>query len=97
MNEAITRSLMPGGTGTLFRLTCNDCRSWCWEGQQIRHSKRCDTPNAQWAESAPDATIERHAGKYSKESPGSGLTSEELISDVRRGYLSQSDAMNTDF
>lgn len=29
------------------RWVCVDCSAWAHAGQKIRHSKRCDTPNAQ--------------------------------------------------
>ncbi len=62
---------------------------------------RCQTPDAQYgpfmAPAPVVAEIPNPAGKYSKESPGSGLANEELRDAVQRGYLSQSDAMNTDY
>jgi hypothetical protein len=99
---AITKSTTSYDNGnSLNRLTCDDCRAWCWEGQQIRHSKRCDTPNAQWAEPAvahqASATTAHKPGAFSQDSPASGLTKDEINEALYRREISQSDAMNTDF
>ena len=86
---------------------CESCGEWQYTNVRklgkIGHSRmRCQTPDAQYgqfmtAPIAPATEVINPAGKYSKESPGSGLTSEELRDAVQRGYLTQSDAMNTDY
>lgn len=78
------------------RATCTDCGRWEYlsKGGQIRHSTRCDFPKAQYqvvATEAPKARIDNRLRS------GNGLSSDELLEAVQKGYLSQSDAMNTDF
>lgn len=101
----ITKSTVTYDNGnSLIRLTCDDCHAWCWEGQRIRHSKRCDTPNAQWIEPA-EATVPPAAKPadvhkpraFSQDSPASGLTTDEINDALYRREISWSDAMNTDF
>lgn len=78
------------------RIACTECDRWIHKGsdKQIVHSSRCDSKAQQ---SAPVETVERFAGRYSQEAPGSGLSTDELRSDFQRGYITMSDAMNTDF
>jgi hypothetical protein len=84
------------------RVVCRDCKAWehyTANTKTIRHSRRCDTPHAQvqFVAEATDTKAFAKPGQFSKESPGSGLTSDELYDAYKRGLISQSDAMNTDF
>lgn len=73
------------------RLTCNDCRSWCWEGERIRHSKRCDTPHAQIVEtSAPAPALD-----WGKRQPGEDRD-DWIERAYRLGDISMDEAMNQD-
>ncbi len=79
------------------RICCTECDRWSHKGsgKSIVHSSRCDS-KPQPCTANPE-TLTRNAGRYSQDSPGSGLTTEELRNDVQRGYLTVGDAMNTDF
>lgn len=93
MAEQIIKSEVAGSTGSSVRFTCADCKAWAWEGQRIRHSSRCDTPNVQpGIESSP----------VIKEPSPFALQPSEDIYDrnyrlVKQGHMTQSDAMNTDY
>ena len=80
------------------RICCSDCGRWIHKGsdKQIVHSSRCDSKD-QPAASASTEPVIRYAGAYSTDSPASGLTQEEIASELYLGYLTESDAMNTDF
>lgn len=75
------------------RVTCTDCGRWEYlsKGGQIRHSTRCDFPKDQLVETQPINRVNRNLRN------GNGLSSDELLEAVQKGYLTQSDAMNTDF
>lgn len=81
------------------RVTCNNCGRWEWEssGKNIRHSTRCDTPNAQLTQAAQPEPRTSVLGKYSQDSPASGHTTEEINRALYLREISESDAMNTDF
>lgn len=89
MNSNETTYETPDG-----RIACTECDRWIHKGsdKQIVHSSRCDSKTH-----PIETAIERFAERYDTDSPGSGLTSDELLSDYRRGYITMSDAMNTDF
>lgn len=89
-------------TVTEEKVTCSDCGRWEYRSsaRAIKHSSRCDTPNAQFEATQNEKEANKtfaKVGQFSKESPGSGLTSDELYDAYKRGFISQSDAMNTDF
>lgn len=99
--QAITKTDNGNGTSLWIfsqdgteQVRCNDCDMWAYPGKQIRHSKRCDTPTAQEAR--------RHVAPVTqapvdKPRTANGLSSDELLAAVQRGYLTHNDAMNRDF
>lgn len=79
------------------QIRCNDCGQWVHASgsARIRHSKRCDTPTAQPIRTptpaAPmDSTIAQPLS-------ANGLSNEEALHAVQRGYLTSDQAMNRDF
>ena len=90
------------------RHQCVECGGWERSDKnngQIRHSKRCDSrpqPVAVvTAEVARVAELDRRAGlrEFAANVRRTGLCkgrTEDLLQAVREGYLSESDAMNTD-
>jgi len=84
---------------------CETCGQWQYTNAKKRgkivHSRSCTNSDAQYGQFmvAPVAVAEipNPVGKYSPDSPGSGLSNEELRDAVHRGYLTPSDAMNTDY
>jgi hypothetical protein len=92
MTNPVQKEIRGGNTEVIF---CTDCNAWDHVGGRIRHSGRCSFPQAQFEEVAEPKTVE--VQKFDKDARGNGLTSDELLSNVRRGHLSMSDAMNTDF
>ena len=95
---AIIKNEISGSTGTSTRLTCDDCKAWAWEGQQIRHSKRCDAPiqygHVSAAEKLPVLRAPRNAREV--EDFVNSSTNDEIFDAYKRGWISQSDAMNRD-
>lgn len=96
---AVIKSEIQGTTGNSIRLTCDDCKAWAWEGQTIRHSKRCDSPiqfgHVPAAERLPVLVAPRNAREV--EEFVNRSTDDEIFDAYKRGWISQSDAMNTDF
>src|SRR5262245_61533300 len=84
-----------------WRVTCTSCDRWEWEssGKSIRHNpNRCADPTAQLGRPAVSQTDSRtKPGAFSKDSPASGLTRDEINEALYRREISESDAMNTDF
>jgi hypothetical protein len=74
---------------------CPECDLWLPE-----HDPTCALDEAYFESSGVEQKgRERHNGRkvWDKSSPGSGLTSDELLERTNEGSLSWSDAMNTDF
>lgn len=86
------------------RYRCPDCGRWEYAGKSIKHSKRCDL-NAQPTaievliakrkEEAEGRRLWAFAQRVKRTSMGQGRT-EDLLECVRRGYLTESEAMNLD-
>lgn len=83
-----------GGTP---RVICTDCQRWEYlsKGGKIRHSSRCDYPQAQYNEQPK--RIEQPSGNIHPRMDSNAKTSDELLEGVQKGYLSMSDAMNSDY
>ena len=89
------------------RVTCTDCNAWTHEGTVIRHTSRCSTPRlrqrtetaAETAEAtsaaAPSLETVRAAARRGEIS--AVLDDDQIVKAVRRGWISESDAMNRDF
>ena len=87
---------------SVTRYTCPDCGRWAYEGHPVTHSKRCDFGSLQ-----PAAIVEKRAReteterlrKFAREVKRTGMAhgkTDDLLECVRRGFLSQSNAMNLD-
>ena len=89
--ERITRNDMPAHR-------CPDCGRWAYDGERIRHSSRCDIPEAQ-AKLEPEASVSvpsvRESAKRG-DSRAHGFSTDDLVLAVRNGEISESDAMNQD-
>jgi hypothetical protein len=87
------------------KIRCQDCGRWEYlrviaGGKEIRHSKRCDTGTLQLkapaSVRAADGSLEA-LQEMAIRTKGNGMSTEALLAAVDRGYLSVSDAMNTDY
>ena len=88
----------------MVQIRCAECDRWIEKGgrdSSIKHSSSCDSkaqPASANAIIAPVATAsEVVAPKFNRDGRGNGLSSDELYSAVRRGYITVDEAMNTDF
>ena len=95
---AIIKSEIQGTSGSSIRLTCDDCNAWAWEGQTIRHSKRCDSPiqfgHVSAAEKLPVLSTSR--SRFAVEDFVNRASDDEIFDAYKRGDISQSEAMNQD-
>lgn len=94
---AIIKSTIEGTTGSSVRLTCDDCKAWAWEGQEVRHSKRCDNPIQDGHVSAAEKLPVLPASGLRRDDAIQAMTDDERFDAYKRGRISQSEAMNTDF
>jgi hypothetical protein len=87
------------------KIRCADCNHWEYlsriaSGKAIKHSSRCDTPKLQLAAPAQvksaDGSMEALKAEALK-TKGNGMTAEALLKAVDLGYLTVSEAMNTDY
>lgn len=76
------------------KVFCNDCGRWEWKesGKSIRHSSRCDTPQAQLMAPNP---VTAEPSPYALQ-PGEDVYDRDFRL-YKQGLISQSDAMNTDY
>jgi hypothetical protein len=91
----------------LVYCVCCDCGGWAYDGQAIKHSKRCDTPTAQPTRfDEPKTPSERKAQRDAREIKRlaergeiakAGLTEDEIVAAVDLHVISVSDAMNRDY
>lgn len=108
MGEAL-RIEERGGDVTVRVVVCNDCGAWCRaDGEALKHSRRCDTPDAQpeirdealtspslrKAAAAAKARSAAEVKRLARE--GSGLTPDEAFEGHRRGLVTANEAMNRD-
>lgn len=84
------------------RYRCPDCGHWEYAGKAIKHSKRCDYPKLQSAEITAKAEAQAEADRlyrFAQSVKRTGMShgnTDDLAECVRRGLISQSDAMNLD-
>lgn len=81
---------------------CADCKEWAYlsGGGIIRHSSRCDTPKAQFASAASTASASPTrlpAKGLRRDDAINRITDDERFDAYKRGDISESEAMNTDF
>lgn len=93
------------------RAVCGCCGRWVHlsDLKLIKHSTRCATPEVQpvfeskTIEPSEDQVSKQSqrkrykGGSFSKDSPGSGLSDDDLLMAVYMGEVSIDDAMNLDF
>ncbi len=81
----------------MIQIRCAECDRWVNkdDGKEIVHSKSCESKPQQGQTTQPVKEISTL--KSNRDGRGNGLTSEELVANVQRGYLTISEAMNTDF
>lgn len=78
------------------QVRCPDCDAWCALDGRLRHGKRCDLSHLQPTSPQTPPAPARDLGTENTKR-ANGLTGEELLSKVQLGYLTMSEAMNTDF
>ena len=84
------------------RYTCPDCGRWEYTGKAIKHSKRCDLTHLQPPEVEAKRAVQSEADRlyrFAGQVKRSGLCGgnhEDVAECLKRGLLSQSDAMNLD-
>ena len=95
---AIALTMIPGRSSAVYR--CTECGQWedADSGKPIRHLKRCDHVNDQPKPIAEKAERNR-LWQFARDVKRTGLTEgrdQDVRDAVKLGFLTVSDAMNTD-
>jgi len=87
------------------KIRCCDCQHWEYvgaiaKGKEIVHNRvKCNTPKLQMSVAKVSDRNDSLAALRAKveATQGNGMETDELLAAVERGYLTVSQAMNTDF
>lgn len=87
------------------RIRCKDCGRWVWGskaalGQKILHSTRCSSaaqPVGTFVPAKTSTSLEELKAAADRHLAGEAVDSDTVYDAYQAGYLSMSDAMNSDF